>query len=556
MFPAPSPISLLPVRSSAWAISSSWPSSRQYDTTDYTEATASVNLTVTPSINYSRMNGSLYRITDGQTLLIASSVGSFAVTSDNAVVYLEQDGTLFEQAVSGDTQVLDRLVDSFQLMPNGQISVVDWFANNLTDPAICNLARTDFTRDEAITYSDMLGLFNQVLQGGPETDSEAQDLRTIVAGTRSLNLPVCVYDLANKVVNPGNADLAYLASYYSGDQSISTLQELVNQWFLGTVQPNAIDADMPASRGDVAYDPTDSYTFPGATGYTLFGASGPEYWDVAQGSAGDCWLLAALAETAAREPAIIQNMFISNGNGTWTVRFYANGAIDYVTVNDQLPLAALDPSYNGGYAFDAPQNRILWAALAEKAFAEENLTGQLNTSQPGIASYAALNSGDASVALPAITGWLTGYSEVTPGVTASEIAADLKDGVLVCINTPSSSASESHLVPDHCYAIVGYNPSSSMPFELFNPWGINTYSQTDGKTYGYFVANGGYLEANFTTYAFAASAAPGFGSQGAVPASDSSTIDASPGQTIAIGLAPTIPSASIANRHGHLELCA
>ena len=230
---------------------------------------------------------------------------------------------------------------------------------------------------------------------------------------------------------------------------------------------------------------------------------------MAQGSAGDCWFLAALAETATHNPGAIQNMFIANGNGTWTVRFYANGAIDYVTVNDQLPLATYDPSYNGGYAFDAPQNGILWAALAEKAFAEENLTGQVDTSQPGVASYAALNSGDASVALAAITGSLSGYSDVTPGATASDIAADLKDGNLVCINTPNSSDIESHLVPDHCYAVVGYNPSSSMPFELFNPWGINTYSETGGKTYGSFVAGGGYLEANFTTYAFAASAAPG-----------------------------------------------
>ena len=270
------------------------------------------------------------------------------------------------------------------------------------------------------------------------------------------------------------------------------------------------------------------------------------------------------------------------------MRFYANGAIDYVTVNDQLPLATYDPSYNGGYAFDAPQNGILWAALAEKAFAEENLTGQVDTSQPGVASYAALNSGDASVALAAITGSLSGYSDVTPGATASDIAADLKDGNLVCINTPNSSDIESHLVPDHCYAVVGYNPSSSMPFELFNPWGINTYSETGGKTYGSFVAGGGYLEANFTTYAFAASAAPGPAPQGAVlpaaspgsgtiPSTDevavslaadssqrdrfgteaaihTSTIDASPGQTIVIGLAPTNPSASVGDRRNHLEL--
>ena len=30
-------------------------------------------------------------------------------------------------------------------------------------------------------------------------------------------------------------------------------------------------------------------------------------------------------------------------------------------------------------------------------------------------------------------------------------------------------------MPDHTYAVVGYNPSSSMPFEVFNPWGADPW---------------------------------------------------------------------------------
>src|SRR5262249_29202113 len=155
------------------------------------------------------------------------------------------------------------------------------------------------------------------------------------------------------------------------------LQALVNQWFLGSVQPDTVDTDGGTTTAE---DPNQAYTNPGATGNTLFGPSGPAFTDMAQGSAGNCWYLASLAETAAREPNIIQNMFIDNGNGTWTVRFYANGAPDYVTVNDQLPV----DTAAGGYAFDRPQNGVLWVALAEKAFAEENLSGQITTSNPGI----------------------------------------------------------------------------------------------------------------------------------------------------------------------------
>ena len=44
------------------------------------------------------------------------------------------------------------------------------------------------------------------------------------------------------------------------------------------------------------------------------------------------------------------------------------------------------------------------------------------------------------------------------------------------------------LVPGHCYAVVAYNPSSSMPFEIYNPWGA--LNANEGGVYGDFIANG------------------------------------------------------------------
>ncbi|MBV8126267.1 MAG: hypothetical protein JO114_01225 [Planctomycetaceae bacterium] len=449
--------------------------------------------------------GQLYEQTAGRSVLLASNVKAAAVTSTDAVIYLEQNGTLIEQPTSGAAQVLDRLVSSFQLGSANRVNVVDWFNSNLSNAGICNLARADFTRDDALTFSDMLGIFDEVLQSGALTSTELQSLETLVAHATTLNMPSYVQNLAAKVVNPSTNDATYLEQYY-GTTGV-TLQETVNQWFLGKVEPNAIDT----CDGSAAVDPNSAYTNVGATGYTLFGPNGPSFTDVAQGSAGDCWMLSSLAETAARDPQIIQNMFINNGNGTWTVRFYVNGALDYVTVNDQLPVATADPSYNGGYAFDAPQSGILWAALAEKAFAEENLSGGVTTGQQGVDSYAALNGGYPSWALAAITGMSSSEFNVTPGVTSQEIAAALQAGDLVCIGTPDSSDIDSYLVPGHCYAVVGYNPSSTMPFEVFNPWGINTYSVTNGATWGYFTSNGAFLEQNFVTGGVAGTAAPGAG---------------------------------------------
>jgi hypothetical protein len=487
-------------------------------------------------------NGQLYEQTAGRSVLLASNVKAAAVTSTDAVIYLEQNGTLIEQPTSGAAQVLDRLVNSFQLGSANQVKVVDWFDSNLSNAGICNLARADFTRDDALTFSDMLGIFDEVLQSGALTSAELQNLETLVAHATTLNMPGYVQNLATKVVSPSTNDATYLEQYY-GTTGV-TLQETVNQWFLGKVEPNTVDA----CDGYAAEDPNNAYTNVGATGYTLFGPNGPSFTDVAQGSAGDCWLLASLAETAARDPRIIQNMFINNGNGTWTVRFYVNGAPDYVTVNDQLPVDTVA----GVYAFDQPQNGILWAALAEKAYAQENLSGGVTTGQQGVDSYAALNNGYASWALAPITGLSSSLYLVTPGMTSQEIAAALQAGDLVCIGTTGSSVQNSHIVASHWYAVVGYNPSSSMPFEVFNPWGINTYSNTNGATWGYFTSNGAFLEQNFYDWGVAGSAAPGSGPVNAMlsPNSPDRGAVANTSELMAI----TVDTNSIPSTHESLKI--
>ena len=147
-----------------------------------------------------------------------------------------------------------------------------------------------------------------------------------------------------------------------------------------------------------------------ATAYTavsgaLFAANGPDYLDVHQGNLGDCWLMASLAEVAARDPADIVSMFTAEGTtvengavvGLYRVRFFnSNGVAEYVTVNTELP--------SGGAYYDQVQNGILWAALAEKAYAEANGEGIVTSGAFGSDSYGALNGGNPCWALQAITG--------------------------------------------------------------------------------------------------------------------------------------------------------
>jgi hypothetical protein len=228
---------------------------------------------------------------------------------------------------------------------------------------------------------------------------------------------------------------------------------------------------------------------------TLFGPNGPSYLDVQQGYVGDCWLLASLAEVAARDPQDIQSMFTAAGaaveNGAtvnlYSVRFFNSaGVAEYVTVDTELP--------SGGAYYDQPANGILWVALAEKAYAEANGAGYVTTGSEGSDSYAALNGGWPSWALQAITGKSAGDFSFNP----SNIVAAWNSGELIVLTTSTPASSE--VVGDHCYALVNYTASSSNPFEVYNPWGITT-ATADG-VYGLFNADANFLAQNFTGQSF------------------------------------------------------
>ncbi len=72
---------------------------------------------------------------------------------------------------------------------------------------------------------------------------------------------------------------------------------------------------------------------------------------------------------------------------------------------------------------------------------------------------------------------------------------------MLCTSTPTSS----FIVGDHCYAVVGYNAASGLPFEVFNPWGTDSSGWApgeSGKIYGLFTANAAFISQNFTRQSF------------------------------------------------------
>ena len=118
--------------------------------------------------------------------------------------------------------------------------------------------------------------------------------------------------------------------------------------------------------------------------------------------------------------------------------------------------------------------QVLWVALAEKAYAVANSLGYVTTSNEDQGSYSALNGGYPSWALPAITGNPASNYNINP----TNIASDWKAGDLIVLSPIRRRSS--HIIGDHCYAVVGYNATSSKPFELFNPWGTDSSGLVPG----------------------------------------------------------------------------
>ncbi len=256
-----------------------------------------------------------------------------------------------------------------------------------------------------------------------------------------------------------------------------------------TNSQSVVMADHPYANGE---------TYTAATG-SLFGPNGPSYRDVQQGYDDDCWLMASLAEVAAREPAKITSMFTYVGTndyqGTtvsvYTVRLYnSSGQARYMTVDTELPVGTLT---------DHPANGTYWVALVEKAYAEANGMGFVTTNDVGSDSYSALgadNGGKVNWALQAILGHTGSDYSINPSNAASAWKAG--ELVLLCTTTPTDSYS---IVANHVYAMVGYN-GGSLPFEVFNPWGTTSAGYAPRpynghQIWGDFVCNTTYLSQNF-----------------------------------------------------------
>lgn len=346
-------------------------------------------------------------------------------------------------------------------------------SNTLSNRDLSNLFSQYFA-DGSINRTEMMALLRLPGRDGIVDAVEMGDLMHIVNNGRLYNIADYVQNLASDVVNGNRANLTFqgrsLGNLTPGS-SAAQLNALVDKWFLG--------ADVPVLT-------STSYSYQTAFG-SLFNGT-PSFLDQKQGMLGDCYLIASLGSIAFVNPTAITNMFIDNGDGTFTVRFFGGsygsffnpdgtisdgfasgtqGQADYVTVDRRLPVFSGSRFAYSNYGNDyRSASNALWIALAEKAYAQWNQTG--NAGRNGANTYAAIEGGWMATTYAQLLGrnstnyW---FSNTQKQVLVNA----LQNGQAVTLGTKSGPMING-LVQGHAYMVQSYNAATDR-FSLYNPWG-------------------------------------------------------------------------------------
>jgi hypothetical protein len=362
----------------------------------------------------------------------------------------------------------------------------------LADASLAAYVRS-LDRDGSINRADMIAILRKVQDqpSGIVDAADMRDLRKIVQNSAKLKMPNYVTVLASDVVlgNPANAHYqgATLGNLAAGDPC-TKLGDLTDKWFYGADLPPIDSTGLPK---------TDTYSYATASG-VLYSPAGPSHLDEKQGYLGDCYLIAAMGSVADKSKASVRNMFIDNGDGTFTVRFYYNSKADYVTVTRELAISDSLSTlvFDGCGSLYSDAGNVLWLPLLEKAYVQWNETGRtgqgnhLNSYQ-AIASgwmgdvyrqavgYSSIYSMATSASNAAPAAFIMANLSITTGGNGSTTTVNAKTTLIytvshhyaVTIGTNSTTDfSGTGLHGNHAYNILSYNNSTG-EFILYNPWG-------------------------------------------------------------------------------------
>lgn len=362
---------------------------------------------------------------------------------------------IFAQADSNNTVVESNEGNNLSSNILTVSTLTDWCAQVFQDAELQSLA-TSLLADYNLSRQDMMDFFASSKDVGLVDATEFNDLQDLVSQGQSLfAMPEYVFNLSNKVVNGDTANtMAGIGNLTSGS-SDTQMTDLVNKWFLGQDRPDT------------------TYTYQYVQG-NLF-KNGTAVNDIKQGVAGDCYFLTTLSAIAQDKPSYLQEMFINNGDDTFTVKFKNNGVNEYVTVDRYLPTNGsgnlVYASYGSNYTNTGNE---LWVALAEKAYAQlaesgwsrPNYNSFYNTN-----SYAALDSGWMDLTMQQITGLETATVTLsqTTTMTANQLINLVNSNQLLTVGFVNGDGGDL-VVNNHAYTITTYN-STNQTFYLDNPWG-------------------------------------------------------------------------------------
>ena len=215
-------------------------------------------------------------------------------------------------------------------------------------------------------------------------------------------------------------------------------------------------------------DLPDPTTTSAAAGYRNFASTplfvdGPQYDDIAQGSIGDCYFLAALSSLADTDPQVIQQMIAPLGDGTYAVRFYRDGEEVYLRIDADLPVR-----YSGSLAYaKLGRDGELWVPLAEKAYAYFRYDQN---------SYASLHGGWMSTVYREVTNMPSGFMWAYGSESGlwNFISRALAGGHAVSMGSYYNASGP--IVGSHAYVVKSVENTEDGKFvTVYNPWG------TDGR---------------------------------------------------------------------------
>jgi hypothetical protein len=370
----------------------------------------------------------------------------------------------------------------------------NYWRNLLVDSSVRNAALNSIKFDSSLSRTDVIGILKSAGDGGSVTSTELTDLRNfynqaintthVAADLKVLAQKVLFSETSNQWYTGSDSIRATLGNL-AANSSTTHLNLLIGKHFLGT--------DRPAIHRNANNNLVGSYTQ--ANG-SLF-INGASAADIVQGATADCYFLAALGGTANDKNALISDMFRNNGDGTWSVRFYTNGKVDYVTVDRMMAT-----NNNGNYIYanrgqSVAGNNELWVALAEKAYAQVNESGRIG--QDGTNFYGNGNDngigwGSRGAATTHITNLSTSTESLTNfdifglspfGLDRNELISLVNGNRIVTIgsfngNATDSDAGETNIstaAQGHAYTITGYSAVTGR-FTIRNPWGNRHLSLT------------------------------------------------------------------------------